>query len=67
MFGSVGEGEDDVSQRRQRQTLTSTSLSGPADVRLTAPQVQQVEPTPTGHLETERPCSLVNFSFVLVS
>lgn len=52
VLGSIGEGEDDVSQRRQRQTLTSTSLSGPADVRLAAPQIQEVETTATRHWET---------------
>lgn len=49
VLGSVGEGEEDVSQRRQGQTLSPAPLSGPADVRLTASQVQEVETTATRH------------------
>lgn len=36
VLGLIGECKDHISQRRQRQTLASTSLSGPANVRLTA-------------------------------
>lgn len=54
VLGPVGEGEDDVSQRRQRQTLASPSLPGPADVCFTAPQIQEVKTTPAGNWETER-------------
>lgn len=49
MLGSVGEREDDVSQRRQRQALGPAPLSGFSEVRLTAAQVQEVETTSARH------------------
>lgn len=45
----IGEGQDNVSQRRQRQTPASSALSGPAHLCLTAPQVQEVEAAPSRH------------------
>lgn len=49
VLGPVGERQDHVSQRRQGQALSSAPLSGPADVRLAAAQVQDMEAAPAGH------------------
>lgn len=51
VLGSIGKGEDDISQRRERQTLTPAP--GPADVRLAAAQIQEVKATPTGHCHAD--------------
>lgn len=53
VLGSIGKGEDDISQRRERQTLTPAPLSGPADVCLAAAQIQEVKATPTGHCHAD--------------